>query len=193
MHMRTAPFLPPSSRYIRFGADGPPPRSTLGNLMPILGAAAAAYGGGGAGAPGATSPVGAPASPIAVSPSFQTQISPQISPVFSQMQDSAGASQGATATQYMPGGMQASTGGAYATPSAPLPSSAPLTFEKPGGLPASPLDPLGLTDIRTLPTGPALINEMRATAPFNWTPVLMVAALAAVGVLVYTLVSKRRG
>lgn len=46
-----------------------------------------------------------------VSPVLQTDISPQVSPVFSQMQDSPGAQQAATTTQYKPGGQEAKGGG----------------------------------------------------------------------------------
>ena len=58
---------------------------------------------------------------ITVSPAIQTQVSPQISPVFSQMQDSPYASQGAATSQLMPGGMTAST----APPAAPSPAYDP--------------------------------------------------------------------
>lgn len=48
---------------------------------------------------------------ITVSPVVQTQVSPQISPVFQQVQDSPGASQGASTTQVSPGGQRAEGGG----------------------------------------------------------------------------------
>lgn len=46
-----------------------------------------------------------------VSPVLQTEVSPQISPIFAQMQDSPGSQQAATTTQYKPGGMTAEGGG----------------------------------------------------------------------------------
>lgn len=46
-----------------------------------------------------------------VSPTLQTDISPQISPIFAQMQDSPGSQQAATTAQTKPGGMTAKGGG----------------------------------------------------------------------------------
>lgn len=48
---------------------------------------------------------------ITVSPVVQTAVNPQISPVFQQVQDSPGASQGASTTQVSPGGQTATGGG----------------------------------------------------------------------------------
>lgn len=65
-------------------------------------------------------PAAAPAAPApapninvqtTVSPTLQTQISPQISPVFSQMQDSPGSTQAATTAQVQPTDMTAKPGG----------------------------------------------------------------------------------
>ena len=64
---------------------------------------------------------------ITVSPAIQTQVSPQISPVFSQMQDSPYASQGAATSQLMPGGMTATTATPAPSP-AYDPSAAILAF-----------------------------------------------------------------
>ena len=64
-----------------------------------------------------------PSSVATVSASFQTQISPQISPVMTQMQASPGATVGASPMQYMPGGMSAEAGispyGNFAAPGMP--------------------------------------------------------------------------
>lgn len=64
-------------------------------------------------------PVAAPAPVVAgptytttISPVLQTEISPQISPVFQQVQDSPGAVQSATTEMIAPGGMEAEGGGA---------------------------------------------------------------------------------
>lgn len=46
-----------------------------------------------------------------VSPVLQTEVSPQISPVFQQTQDSPGAVQAGSPTQFKPGGMEATGGG----------------------------------------------------------------------------------
>lgn len=48
---------------------------------------------------------------ITVSPTFQQQFTPQISPVFQQTQDSPGAQQAATPVQSAPGGQEATGGG----------------------------------------------------------------------------------
>lgn len=79
---------------------------------------------GGTGLPGDEASV--PRQPSAVStvsPTFQTQISPMISPVFTQLQASPGATVGANPTQYMPGGMSAEQGlspyGNFAAPGMP--------------------------------------------------------------------------
>ena len=57
----------------------------------------------------------APASNInvqtTVNPTLQTDISPNIAPIFSQMQDSPGSTQAATTAQVKPGGMTAQPGG----------------------------------------------------------------------------------
>lgn len=53
----------------------------------------------------------APSTNITVSPAIQTQVSPQISPVFSQMQDSPGSTQAATTAQVSPSPQSAETGG----------------------------------------------------------------------------------
>lgn len=72
----------------------------------------AAGGGGGGGMPG----YGAPTSSTAVSPTIQTQISPQISPTF--IQSSGGGTQSGSAVQYQPGG-QSGQGGSAGLPFPP--------------------------------------------------------------------------
>jgi len=55
-----------------------------------------------------------------ISPVLQTEISPQISPVFQQVQDSPGSVQAATPTMIAPGGMKAEGGSAAANDSAAM-------------------------------------------------------------------------
>jgi len=134
----------------------------------------------------------------AVSPTFQTQISPQISPVFSQMQASPGATQAATTTQYQPGGMSAEGGGAVAAPAPMSPygpsfpdfgSTGPTKY---GGLPVSALDPVQFTDIREFPTAGSLIRDIRESEPFNWTPVYWLGGAALVGVMALAFMKQRK-
>lgn len=180
---------------------------TLGQWGEIIGAAASAYAGsegGGAAPEGGTAPGGPTtgmqqpgSTATAVSPTFQTQISPQISPTFQQTQSSPGAVQAATATQYMPGGMFAEGGSAAAAPpmspygpSFPdFGSSGPTKY---GGLPVSPLDPVQFTDIRDFPTAGSEIARIRASEPFNWTPVYWAAGIGAVAVVAILVMGKRK-
>lgn len=139
--------------------------------------------------PGATS--------TAVSPVIQTAISPQISPVFSQMQASPGGVQAGTTTQYQPGGMFAEGGSAPSAPpispyGASFPdfgSSGPTKY---GGLPVSSLDPVQFTDIREFPTAGTLIRDIRSSQPFNWTPVYWIGGVALVGAFALTFMKQKR-
>lgn len=134
----------------------------------------------------------------AISPTFQTQISPQISPVFQQTQASPGAVQAATATQYMPGGMFAEGGSATSAPgTSPYGGSSFPDFggsppTKYGGLPVSPLDPVHLTDIRKFNDAGSLIRDIRESAPFNWTPVYWIGGALVVGSLVFQFMKPQR-
>jgi len=179
------------------------PNDQMGQWTELIGAAAGAFGiptggapNGGPSATGETTGMQQPgaSTSIAVSPTFQTQISPQISPVFTQLQDSAGATTAATTTQYQPGGMSAE--GGSAVPASQMPSSFPDFGGRPptkfGGLPVSPLDPAGFTDIRSFPDAGSLVRDIRESAPFNWTPVYWVGGLAVVGVVALAVFKKRR-
>ena len=61
-------------------------------------------------APAAPAPVAGPVYTTTISPVLQTEVSPMISPVFQQVQDSPGATQAATPTMVAPGGMEAEGG-----------------------------------------------------------------------------------
>ncbi len=181
----------------------------LGFITELIGAAAAPFLPGATGAPTGGTVPGGPTTGMqppgsggtAVSPVFQTQISPQISPVFQQTQSSPGATQAATATQYMPGGMYGEGGSA---PSAPpvganthgygpsFPDYGSNPPYKPGGLPVSPLDPVHLTDIRHMPTAGGEIAKINQSLPFNWTPVYIIGGLTAAGLLVFAFMNKRK-
>ncbi len=146
---------------------------------------------------GPTTGMQQPGTTTVVSPTFQTQISPQISPTFQQTQASPGAVQAATATQYMPGGMFAKGGSAAsAPPVSPYGVSYPDFGATPpvkyGGLPVSPLDPVHLTDIRSIPTAGNLIRDIRQSEAFDWTPVYWIGGIALVGALAFTFIPKRR-
>lgn len=117
-----------------------------GSLVRAVGSAMAPTGstGGGPvpGVPGARPPSAGRAT--SVSPSFQQQFTPQISPTFQQTQDSPGATSAATATQYAPGGQRARTGGARTAPD--LSPGAPGVGANSGGLPLTPMTPPTFTD-----------------------------------------------
>lgn len=175
----------------------------LGQYIEAAAALASKFtdGGAPAGGPSAIGPTTGMPTPgstaTAVSPTFQTQISPQISPTFQQTQASPGAVQAATATQYIPGGMMAKGGSAAAAP--PLspygPSfpdfgaSGPTKF---GGLPVSSLDPVQFTDIRRFPTAGSDIARINESIPFNWTPVYWIGGVALVGVLALVFMKQRK-
>lgn len=100
--------------------------------------AAASYlmkdgGGGGAPAPGMPSASGG----VTVSPAIQTQVSPQISPVFIQQDQPQGSSITAGTSQMLPTSQSATTG-------------QPDPFGGGGGIPGAPAFP---SSPRTLPTG----------------------------------------
>lgn len=171
----------------------------MGQYAELIGVAADYFTkGGGGGAPsGGPAPTGSTtgmqqpgAGSTVISPVIQTRISPQISPVFSQMQSSPGGVQAGTTTQYSPGGMYAEGG------SAPIPGALPARDYAPppvkvGGFPISTLDPLSLTPISAIPTAGTLIRDIRESEPFNWTPVYWVGGAALVAVVALTFVKKR--
>lgn len=134
----------------------------------------------------------------AISPTFQTQISPQISPVFQQTQDSPGATQAATATQYMPGGMFAEGGSAAAAPGmspyggSSFPDFGATAPTKYGGFPVSPLDPVHLTDIRDFRDAGSMVRDIRESAPFNWTPVYWAAGIGTIAVVALAVLGRQR-
>lgn len=179
----------------------------MGAWTDVLTQAASAFTGGGTkpapnGGPapgGPTTGIQQPGTVTAISPTIQTEISPQISPVFSQMQDSPYAVQAATTTQYQPGGMYAEGGSAYGIapplPAAPVPSlpvPSPSYFSGPtkgGGLPYTPLDPSSLTN---LPTAGGMIRDIQESQPFNWTPVYWIGGIAVVGAVALTFMRKRK-
>jgi hypothetical protein len=162
----------------------------------------AGAGGAPAGGPAPTGPTtGIPqpgSTATAISPTFQTQISPQISPVFQQTQASPGAVQAATATQYMPGGMFAEGGSAAAAPGlSPYGGSSFPDFggsapTKYGGLPVSPLDPVMFTDIRDFNDAGSMIRDIRESEPFNWTPVYWIGGALVVGALALQFMKPQR-
>ena len=181
---------------------------TPDNMAQYVEAAAAlysAYEGGGNGAPsggpansGPTTGIPQPGSTAtAISPTFQTQISPQISPVFQQTQASPGAVQAATATQYMPGGMFAEGGSAAAAPGlspyggSSFPDFGASAPTKYGGLPVSPLDPVMFTDIRDFNDAGSMIRDIRESEPFNWTPVYWIGGAAVVGTIALAMMKQR--
>lgn len=153
------------------------------------------------GMPGANA--SAPRQPSAVttvSPTIQTAINPQISPVMTQLQDSAGATVGANPTQYMPGGMKGEGGGAGVSPygnyAAPgIPSGMPGQPYGSGFSPLSPysLDPYAMRyEAVPYPTAqytqPGGVGTAMAGLP--WTALAIVGVAAVGGV--YLLGKKRR-
>ena len=127
-----------------------------------------------------------PGSVTTVSPSIQTQVSPQISPTMVQQQSSPGASVGSAPTQFMPGGQSAETG---TTPNWHY--GAPGT---PGVTPSlNPLQPYGVTGAGNyVPAGPdpgqyswrpdvpEMIRASQRGPEIPWLPIALVAAGGAV-------------
>lgn len=115
------------------------PMSALSTVAKLTGGGS---GGGGGAAPGGMMPS------MTSQPVTQTQVSPQISPVMTQQQDSAGASVSANPSQYAPGGQQAAPSAAapYGGSSAPsipganFPAPAPQNYGQPVYQQASPIN-----------------------------------------------------
>lgn len=108
-----------------------------------------------------------------ISPNIQTQVSPQISPVFQQ--SSGGGSQTATTTQYTPGG-QSGQGG----------SSMPPSADGSGGYPLNSGAPLPLVPTTGLnPYQPPLPFVAQQSSGGNW--LMWGVAAAAIGLAVYML------
>ena len=134
---------------------------------------AALLGPDGAPAPGAPQPYGGGGGgSTEVSPTFQQQFTPSISPIFQQIQDSPGAVVGATTTQ-------AGVGEQRATRVAAPAGS--------GGLPLTPLGSPVFEDRFDFSTLPDATREVRRIATaFDWTPVIWGGVVLAVGALAYT-------
>lgn len=175
----------------------PAQRSNLGWWQAVAAAAAQYYaadqaGENGAGMPsgggGGMSPPMSRGGSTVVSPNIQTEISPQISPVFQQTQSSPGATQAATATQYQPGGQSGRGGDASELPYSGGPSLPAMT---------APLLP-GFDNYTTRDTLPrfadagSMIRDVRESQPFNWTPVFWIAGIGVVGLLALEFLKKRR-
>ena len=132
----------------------------------------------GAGAPGALPLPGGGGGPIEVSPSFQQQFTPSISPVFQQIQDSPGAVVGATTTQAGVGEQRATR--VPGIPGVPPPIGA-------GGLPLTPLGSPTFEDRFDFSTLPDATREVRKIATaFDWTPVIWGGVALGIGVLAFT-------
>lgn len=162
--------------------------------------AGGAGGGGGGGLPGGGSG-SALTSTIAVSPNIQTEVSPQISPVFQQ---TGSGSQSAGTSMIAPGGQSGEGGGATGAPA----SVSPFGFPSAGTYGGSPS---GLTPFQTLPayptTTPARSSvyddpfadfDARRYQPYGYAPTEMMTTqnwqslikwgIIGVGVLTVTLV-----
>ena len=125
-----------------------------------------------------------PSSVTTVSPTFQTQISPMISPVMTQLQASPGATVGASPMQYMPGGMSAeqaiSPYGNWAAPGMPgstpgIAPTQPYTFDPATGtyqpMPPAPGDMIYRT---TGGTGGPTTFGTTTMQDLPWIPILLV-------------------
>lgn len=183
-HPKTGRFLPQGLAYRR--------QHGLGWWQALATAAAQYYTQDQAANNGGAMPSGgsgiAPGGPsTVVSPNIQTEISPQISPVFQQTQSSPGAVQAATATQFSPGGQSGRGGDAS---SFPLPAA---TAPYLPALPSAPsnYDQYVTRDYRPTDAG-ALVRDIRESAPFNWTPILWIAGIGAVSLLVVNATKRRR-
>lgn len=120
------------------------------------------------GGPGGGQPGGGVTAQI--SPAIQTRISPQISPVFTQMQSSPGAGVVASPQQIAPGGQAA--GGQPGAMMAPQPDYGYAPAPSPYGGPL-----------------PGAMQPTRGAAGINWTPIA-VAGIAAIGAM--AILGKRR-
>lgn len=122
----------------------------------------AVFGPDGAGAPGVMPAPGAPGTPVSpqggvraeISPAIQTRVSPQISPVFTQIQSSPGAGVMASPQQAAPGGPVPQYG--Y-SPSPYAPSAIPSALRSTRGLEGINWTPIALTAI----AGIAVLGLMR--------------------------------
>jgi len=172
----------------------------LGDLgiLPALMAAGSAYsalqskGGGGGTDPGGLPPGGSPYGPpgatTAISPTFQQSFTPQISPVFTQISDSDGATVAATPVQDAGGGQSARGGNAQ-----PVPTVDNMLPIGSGGLPVQPMtSPVFRDDFKRYPTAADELVKLQAAKGFNWTPVIWgVAVIGGLG-LIYNIFGKPR-
>lgn len=181
--------------WVRNGLARVPRRTrtrSLGQWAELIGAAAGAYGSGSGGgsSPGGAGPGPSPMMPSStnVSPTFQTQISPQISPVFQQTQGSPGATQAATTTQQNPGAQTAypsapSSGPSYVPPQASYPGpTVPY---------APPLDPSQFNYAIPGDAG-STIQKINQSKPFDWMIVVYGVGALAIGAIAISLIKKRK-
>lgn len=143
-----------------------------------------------------------PSSVATVSPTFQTSISPMISPVMTQQMASPGASVGANPMQYMPGGMSAETGmspyGNFAAPGMPgaIPGISPMQpydidpmtgAYRPYGSGPGQYDPTTMTTTRTQ-ASPVSVGGGQRMTDIPWIPIAIVGG----GVALALMFGKRR-
>ena len=155
-------------------------RSRLGFLGPLLSTAASAYaakeGAGGGASPGVARPtMPQNGGSTTVSPTIQTQISPQISPVFQQ---TGSGDQAATTTMVSPGGQTA-------IPSPPTPSPPGSTYGNP--TPNVYADPYARDfDIRRyVPPGSSATEQITAMKGQQWLWPAALVASAAIAALAF--------
>jgi len=135
-----------------------------------------------------------PAALTTVSPTIQASISPQISPVMTQMQASPGASVTASPLQYQPGGQSAAGGGTGAGAASPYGGYAAPGLPSGAGAPMAPtqyrLDPMTGQYVPVsyaqaggqyspVSVGPSLMTQI------PWLPVALVGA-AGLGIYFFT-------
>lgn len=152
-------------------------RSRLGFLGPLITAASSAYaakkgtGSGGTAAPVTRPGMGPGGGGTTVSPTIQTQISPQISPVFQQ---TGSGDQAATTTMVSPGGQTA-------MPAGPTPSPPGSTYGRP--TPGVYADPYARDfDIRRyMPPGSSATEQITAMKGQQW--LWPAAVVAGMGIL----------